>query len=202
MHDPARLMRFILELRQTGLTDSRVLAAIERTPRGHYAPAGMDGLAFDDVNIPLPHGQSMTKPSLIGRMLMALNAQERDSVLEIGTGSGYQAAVLSHLAHRVVTLERLRDLCAEARGKIGAARLMRVFAHVADGAEGWPDEAPYDRIIINAAVEEIPHALLQQLKPDGVLVAPVEERLIRFSNGQRDDLGPIKLAPLERGVAE
>jgi protein-L-isoaspartate(D-aspartate) O-methyltransferase len=200
MTDPARLMRFILELRQTGLTDSRVLAAIERTPRGHYAPTGMDGLAFDDVNIPLAHAQVMTKPSIVGRMLMALGAQERDVVLEIGTGSGYQAAVLASLAHKVVTLERWRDLCVDARGRFGTARLMRVYAHAADGTQGWADEAPYDRIVLNAAVDEIPAALLDQLKPDGVLVAPIGDRLIRYRNSQREDLGPVKLAALEAGV--
>ena len=128
------------------------------------------------------------------------------SVLEIGTGSGFQAAALSALAHKVVTLDRWRDLAADARGRFGTARLMRTYAHVADGLEGWADDAPYDRIVVNAALEDFPQALLEQLKPGGVMVAPLgdaqSQRLVRYRNGEREDLGPIKLQPLERGVGE
>lgn len=204
--DPARLMRFVLEMRQAGVTDARALSALERTPRGHYAPAHLDGLALDDVGLPLAHAQAMTKPSVIGRVIAALDVQPGDTVLEIGTGSGFQAAALSTLAHKVVTLERWRDLAAEARGRFGTARLMRTYAHVADGAEGWADDAPYERIVVNAALGDLPPALIEQLKPDGVLVAPLgdaaAQRLVRYRNGQREDLGPIKFAPLERGVEE
>lgn len=204
--DPARLMRFVLEMRQAGVTDARALSALERTPRTHYAPPHLEGLALDDVGLPLAHAQTMTKPSVIGRVIAALDVQPDDVVLEIGTGSGFQAAALSVLAHKVVTLERWRDLAAAARGKFGTARLMRTYCHVADGAEGWADDAPYDRIVVNAALEDIPQALVEQLKPDGVLLAPLgdgqSQRLIRYRNGQRDDLGPVKLQPLERGVEE
>jgi protein-L-isoaspartate(D-aspartate) O-methyltransferase len=193
-------------MRQAGVTEARTLGALEKTPRAHYAPAHLEGLALDDVALPLPHGQNMTKPSVVGRMVAALDPRDTDVVLEVGTGSGFQAAVISALAHRVVTLERLRDLAAEARGRFGTARLMRTYAHVADGLEGWADDAPYDRIIVNAAVEDIPTPLLEQLKPGGVLVAPVgdvqAQRLIRYRNGAREDLGPIKFAPAERGVPQ
>lgn len=202
MSDPARLMRFVLEMRQAGVTDARVLAAMERTSRAHYAPAHLEGLALDDVALPLGHGQSMTKPSLIGRIVTALDVRPNDSVLEIGTGSGFQTGVLSNLAHRVVSVERWRDLAAEARGKFGRARLMRTYAHVGDGYSGWEDDAPYDRIVVNAALEDIPPALLEQLKPDGVLVASIGDRLIRYRGGSREDLGALKLPPLERGLEE
>lgn len=202
MSDPARLMRFILELRQAGVTDARTLGALERVSRAHFAPPHLDGLAFEDTALPLPHAQSMTKPSVVGRMMMALGAQADDVVLEIGAGSGFQAAAISELARKVVTLDRWRDLVADARGRFGTARLMRVFAHVADGAEGWADDAPYDRIIINASVEAPPLALLQQLKPGGVLVAPIGERLVRIRNGVSEDLGPVKFQPLESGLGE
>jgi protein-L-isoaspartate(D-aspartate) O-methyltransferase len=206
MIDPARLMRFVLEMRQAGVTDARALSALERTPRTHYAPAHLEGLALDDVGLPLAHGQTMTKPSLIARMLTALEPQANDVVLEVGAGSGFQAAALSVLAHKVVTLERWRDLAAEARGRFGTARLMRTYAHVADGAEGWDDDAPYDRIVVNAALQDFPEALLAQLKPGGVLLAPIgdaqAQRLIRYRNGVREDLGPIKFMPLERGVED
>lgn len=206
MSDAARLMRFVLELRQAGVTDARALSALERTPRTHYAPEHLDGLAYDDISLPLANAQTMTKPSVVGRMLTALAPQPGDTVLEIGTGSGFQSACIANLAHRVVTLERWRNLTADARGKFGMARLMRVFAHTADGLEGWPDEAPYDRIIVNGALADIPQALVEQLKPGGVLLAPIgdaeSQRLIRWRNGQREDLGPVKFAPLEPGTPD
>lgn len=197
-----RLMRFVLEMRQSGVTDSRILSALERTPRTHYAPQHLEGLALDDVGLPLSHAQTMTKPSIVARMVAALDPQADDVVLEIGTGSGFQAAVLSALAHKVVTLERHRDLAADARARFGAARLMRTYAYVADGLEGWDDDAPYERIIINATIDDFPPALLSALKPGGVMVAPIGERLVRYRNGEREDLGPIKFQPIENGVPD
>lgn len=204
--DPARLMRFVLEMRQAGITDARALSALERTPRTHYAPGHLEGLALDDVALPLAHGQTMTKPSVIGRIITALDVQPTDTVLEIGAGSGFQAAALSTLASKVITLERWRELAADARGRFGTARLMRTYCHVADGAEGWDDEAPYQRIVINAALDDFPEALIAQLAPDGIMLAPLgdaqNQHLIRYRNGAREDLGPVKYAPLERGVEE
>jgi len=204
--DIARLMRFVLEMRQTGLTDPRILAALERTPRVDYAPAHLDALALDDVALPIGHGETMTKPSLVGRVLAALAPQPDDVILEVGTGSGFQAAVLSALAHKVVTLERWRDLAADARGRFGRARLMRTLAYVADGYDGWAGEAPYDRILINAAVTDIPLPLIAQLKPGGVIVAPRgdvhAQRLVRWRPEAVEDLGAMKFALLERGIVE
>ena len=167
--DPARLMRFVLEMRQAGVTDARALSALERTARPHFAPDHLEGLALDDVGLPLAHAQTMTKPSVVGRVISALAPQDGDVVLEVGAGSGFQAAALSALAHKVVTLDRWSDLVADARGRFGTARLMRTYAHVADGFEGWPEDAPYDRIVVNAAMEDVPAPLLAQLKPGGVL---------------------------------
>lgn len=204
--DLARLMAFVLKMRQAGVTDSRALSALEKTPRTYFAPDHLEGLAMDDIPLPLAHAQTMTKPSIIGRMLTALAPQADDNVLEIGTGSGYQSAAIAALSRKVVTVERWRDLSAEARVRLGRARLLHVVAHAGDGFEGWTDDAPYDRIVINAAVEDIPLPLLDQLKAGGVLMAPVmengDQRLIRYRNGDREDLGPIKFQPLERGLGE
>lgn len=204
--DPSRLMRFVLEMRQAGVTDARALSALERTPRAHYAPEHLEGLAFDDVGLPLAHAQTMTKPSLVGRMIAALGPEASETILEVGTGSGFQAAAISTIVQKVVTLDRWSDLTVAARGKFGTARLMRTYAHTADGFDGWADEAPYDRIIVNGALEDFPDALLAQLKPGGVMVAPLgdaqHQRLIRYRNGQREDLGPVRMQPLERGVGE
>ena len=206
MNDPARLMRFVLEMRQAGITDARVLVALERTPRSHYAPEHLEGLAMDDIGLPLGHGQAMTKPSIVGRIVAALNVGRDDSVLEVGTGSGYQTAVLADLAAKVVTLDRWAALVEEARLRFALAHMKRVTAFVADGALGWPEDAPYDRIVFNAAVVEPPDIVFEQLKPGGVLLAPLivgaSQRLIRFRNGQREDLGEIRFPPLEQGVPE
>ncbi len=195
-------MRFVLEMRQAGVTDARVLAAMERTPRGLFAPVHLEALALDDVALPLANGQFMTKPSLIGAMLAALDPQAGDCVLEVGAGSGYQSAVLAQMARRVVAIDANADLVAAARQNLGRARVMNAYVHVSGAADGWPLEAPYERIIVNGALPEIPEALLAQLKADGALLAPVGEgktqRLIRCRFGAREDLGPIAFAPLQR----
>ncbi len=204
--DPSRLMRFVLEMRQAGVTDARALSALERTPRTHYAPDHLEGLALDDVGLPLAHAQTMTKPSIIGRMIAAFAPEAGDVVLEVGTGSGFQAAVLSTAAHKVITIDRWNDLVTDARGRFGKARLMRTYAYLGDGFEGWEDDAPYDRIIINGSLADVPDPLLAQLKPGGTIVAPLgdaqNQRLIRLHNGAREDFGPIRMAPLERGLGE
>lgn len=204
--DPARLMRFVLEMRQAGVTDARALRALELTPRAHYAPTHLQGLALDDVALPLGHGQSMTKPSVVGHVIAASALESDATILEIGTGSGFQAAALSAVAHKVVSLERCRDLASAARQRIGEARLMRTYVHTADGFEGWAEDAPYDRIVINTALAEVPPALLAQLKSGGAIVAPLGEgetqRLVRIQNGDCQDFGPVKFAHLERGVEE
>lgn len=205
-----RLMRFILELRQGGVTDARVLSAMERTPRTHFAPAQFSAFALEDKALPLGDGEQMSKPSTVARMLAALDMKGGDTVLDVGSGSGYQAAVIGAVARRVISLERRQAIAAAARGKIGELRTMHVYIHYADGHEGWKDDAPYDRIVINAAVAEPPPALAAQLIAGGVLVAPIgaaqgEQRLTQFRKSvdgsfTTADFGPIRLGALEAGV--
>lgn len=196
------LMRFVLGLRQGGVTDARVLAAMERTSRTHFAPGQFAAFALEDRALPLGDGAAMTKPSLVARMLQALELRGGETVLEIGTGSGYQAGVLAAIARRVVSLERRRNLAADARSKIGLLRLMHVYVHSADGAEGWAEDAPYDAIIINAAIDAPPPAVLKQLAPNGVVVAASGGRLMQWRSGAARDLGPAELAALEAGVVD
>lgn len=210
MKDLDRLMRFVLELRQCGVTDARVLSAMERTPRGHFAPPHFAAVALEDRALPLSHGASMTKPSAMGAILSALRIEPSHHVLEIGTGSGYQAGVLGAMAARVISLERAPELAVQARQKIGQLRLMHVYVYLADGAFGWPSEAPFDRIIANAAAAEIPQAWIEQLAPGGMLIVPIlaEETqnvmLYRKDGETLVAVGPVSkesFTALEEGLA-
>ena len=196
------LMRFVLGLRQGGVTDARVLAAMERAPRTHFAPPQFAAFALEDRALPLGDGVAMTKPSLVARMLQALELRGGETVLEIGTGSGYQAGVLAAIARRVVSLERRRNIAAEARAKIGLLRLMHVYVHSADGLEGWAEDAPYDAIIVNASIDAPAAVWLKQLAPNGIVVAASGGRLMQWRGGAVRDLGPADLATLETGVVD
>jgi protein-L-isoaspartate(D-aspartate) O-methyltransferase len=202
--DPQRLMRFVLEMRQAGVTDPRALGALERVSRADFAPPSLAGLALDDVQLPLDFGQTMTKPSVVGRVIQALDLQDGMSVLEIGVGSGFQTAAIAQLASKVIGLDRWRRLVTDARERIGRARLMHVNVHLADGRLGWAEAAPYDRIIVNAAASEPPPALLEHLSEGGALVMPIEagggQTLTRIGkDGARAPLFAVKFAPLESG---
>jgi protein-L-isoaspartate(D-aspartate) O-methyltransferase len=199
----ARLMRFVLDMRQAGVTDARVLSAMERTPRAAFAPAHMEALALDDVALPLSCGQAMTKPSLVGRMVSALNLTGRERVLEIGCGSGYQTAVLARLCAKVIGLDRHARLVTDARAALGRQRLDPASTALADGLAGFTAGAPYDRIIANGAVEALPQAWLDQAAVGAVIVAPLASargmRLMLWTVGQAAaplDLGPMDAAPL------
>lgn len=204
-----RVMRLVLMLRQAGATDPQVLAAIERTPREVFAPPDCGDLAWEDVALPLPFGQFSTKPSLIGQMLALADIAPGSHVLEVGVGSGYQTAVLALLARRVVGLERIRGLAMDARERLGRLRRMQAVVHCADGLEGWAREAPYDRILVNALVNDAApfHA---HLASDGILVAPMEcpdgQRLVRFSGQDgamaRSEHQFCRFAPLQPGCPE
>jgi protein-L-isoaspartate(D-aspartate) O-methyltransferase len=203
-----RLMRFVLEMRQAGVTEAKVLSAMERTPRAAFAPEHMAALALDDVNLPLPCGQSMTKPSLVGRMVSALALSGGERVLEIGCGSGYQTAVIAQIAAKVTGVDRHVRLVTDARAALGKLRLDRAQTHLGDGRRGWPAAGPYDRVIVNAAVANVPAALVAQASLGALIIAPFQSaavpRLTVWSVtaeglSAAQDLGPVELAPLSEG---
>src|SRR5579871_2784902 len=185
--DPAATQRarLILSLRSQGVSDPAVLAAMEQTPRDLFTPNLFQDRAWEDSALPIACGQTISQPYIVALMTQALSIEPRARVLEIGTGSGYQTAVLSRLARLVYTVERYRTLMAEAEGRLEALQLTNIITRFGDGGAGWPEQAPFDRILVTAAAPSQPKTLLRQLKPSGVLVAPVGkgpvQQLIRYA---------------------
>ncbi|MDO5613343.1 MAG: protein-L-isoaspartate(D-aspartate) O-methyltransferase [Paracoccus sp. (in: a-proteobacteria)] len=206
-----RKMRFLFQLRSRGVTDPRVLAAMERIDRGDFVRGQFAERAYDDMPLPIPCGQTISQPSVVGLMTQALEASPRDTVLEIGTGSGYQAAVLAGLVRRVYTVDRHRRLVAEAQALFDRLGLSNITAQVADGSRGLPDQAPFDRILVTAAAEDPPGPLLAQLKIGGIMVVPVGQSdavqtLIRVRRGEDgfdyDELRQVRFVPLVEGLGQ
>ncbi len=205
-----RKMRFLFALRSKGVTEARVLSAMERIDRGAFVRGLFAERAYEDMPLPIACGQTISQPSVVGLMTQALRVGPRDTVLEIGTGSGYQAAVLSALARRVYTVDRHRRLVREAEEVFAALGLTNVVARAADGSRGLPDQAPFDRIIVTAAAEDPPGPLLSQLKIGGIMVLPVGQsdtvqsllRVTRLEAGfDYEELRPVRFVPLVEGMA-
>jgi protein-L-isoaspartate(D-aspartate) O-methyltransferase len=203
-------MRFLYALRSRGVTDTRVLLAMERIDRGHFVRGLFAERAYEDMPLPIPCGQTISQPSVVGLMTQALSVQPRDKVLEVGTGSGYQAAILSQLARRVYTVDRHRRLVREATETFAALDLNNITAITADGSFGLPDQAPFDRIIVTAAAEDPPGPLLAQLKLGGIMVLPVGQsdavqgliKVTRLETGfDYEELRPVRFVPLVEGIA-
>ncbi|MBT6118777.1 MAG: protein-L-isoaspartate(D-aspartate) O-methyltransferase [Rhodospirillaceae bacterium] len=206
-----RKIRLILELRGAGIADSRILAAIERVPRETFVPETFRDQAYANTALPIGHGVTISEPRVVATMTQALELGDRMKVLEIGTGSGYQAAVLSHLCRRVYTIERNRELLREAMERFTALRLHNVTTRPGDGMRGWPEQAPFERIIVTAAGVETPKDLLDQLAVGGIMVLPLGPdgrtqtlyRLRRTEEGiDEESLGPVRFVPLRGGVDE
>jgi protein-L-isoaspartate(D-aspartate) O-methyltransferase len=164
----------IMTLRGQGVRSTNVLKALEMTPRDIFVPTALQQHAYDNVSLPIAHGQTISQPYVVARMTEELELTGRERVLEIGTGSGYQAAVLSRLARRVYSIERLRALLMEADRRMTQLRITNYTSKYGDGALGWPEAAPFDRIILTCAAPYRPDLLLEQLKPEGILIAPVD----------------------------
>lgn len=169
-----RQIRLLMELRADGITDPDVLGAIERVPREKFVPDQFQDRAYENTALPIGEGQTISQPYIVALMTQALELFPRARVLEIGTGCGYQAAVLSHLCRRVYTIERHRNLARAATKRLEELGYSNVTTKVGDGSKGWPEQAPFDRIIATAAAEDdVPDALIDQLADGGILVAPI-----------------------------
>jgi protein-L-isoaspartate(D-aspartate) O-methyltransferase len=198
-----------MELRASGVSDTAVLAAIERVPREMFVPTAFRDRAYENAALPIGHGQTLSQPSVVGLMTQALELGARMKVLEIGTGSGYQTAVLARLCRRVYTIERHKELLIEAEQRFRALKLHNVTTRVGDGWLGWPEQAPFDRIIVTAAPPELPRELLDQLRDGGFLVAPIgaEKRLqtlVRVRRGAhgfaREEIAAVRFVPMVEGM--
>lgn len=199
-------IRLLMSLRKSGITDTRTLSAVEQVPREQFVEETFRDRAYEDNALPIACHQTISMPSIVAMMTQALDVQPRHCVLEIGTGSGYQAAVLAKLARRVHTIERHRELAEIARSRFASMKLRNIDSHVGDGSKGWPHAAPYERIIVTAAADEIPQALLAQLTIGGMMVIPVgphvaDQLLLRLTRTAEDAvkkevLCPVRFVPL------
>jgi protein-L-isoaspartate(D-aspartate) O-methyltransferase len=200
----------IMQLRRRGICDNKVLRAIEKVPRDLFVDEAFADHAYKDIALPIDCGQTISQPYVVAFMTETLELDERDKVLEIGTGSGYQAAVLSHLCRRVYTVERWRELQKGAERRFAKLGITNVTTIIGDGWLGWPPQAPFDRIIVTAAAAEPPAALVDQLKRGGRMLIPLGETrdtqyLVQIDKAEagltQTPLLPVRFVPLVKGRA-
>jgi protein-L-isoaspartate(D-aspartate) O-methyltransferase len=206
----AARMEFMLTLRQRGIADKAVLRAMDEVRREHYVGGGFAREAYADRALPISCGQTISQPYVVAYMTEQLGVKPHHRVLEVGTGSGYQAAVLSRLAREVVSVERYRTLADAAREKLAADGYGNVEVIAGDGFAGAPDRAPFDRIVVTAAAEDVPQALVEQLGEGGVMVVPVGphdgvQHIVRVTKSEtglaREKLIPVRFVPMLPGQA-
>jgi len=202
-------LRLLMELRRSGIGDARVLGAIEKTPREKFVPPAFEDQAYENLALPIGQGQTVSQPYVVALMTEKLELGERHYALEIGTGSGYQTAVLSRLCRRVFSVERHRELLRDAERRFAELGLRNIVCRFGDGTKGWPEQVPYDRVLVTAAAAEVPATLIEGLAPGGILVAPVGEdhrdqqlvRIRRHDHGfSTEDLGLVRFVPLLAGL--
>ncbi len=202
---PNRL-RLIMQLRNSGIRDTSVLSAIENVPREMFVEETFRDHAYDDTALPIPQGQTISQPTVVAAMTQALELNSRLRVLEIGTGSGYQAAVLSKLARRVYTIERHKELMTLAEERFRELGLHNIVTIRGDGSKGWPAAAPFERILVTAAAMDVPECYLAQLAAGGIMVIPVGVngdgqmlmKIRKSKDGEitREPLMPVRFVPL------
>jgi len=208
VYDPSKKIRLLMELRRAGINDTAVLSAVEGVPRDMFVPDGFRDRAYEDTALPIACGQTISQPYVVAFMTTALELQRRMLVLEIGTGSGYQTAVLSPLVRRVYTIERQRDLLKEASDRFRELKLTNVVTRFGDGFKGWPEVAPFDRIIGTAAAPVVPMNLVKQLTEGGVMIIPVGltgnqtiTRVVRRGDSfESSPLLPVRFVPMLDGT--
>jgi len=204
-------MRFLLDLRRAGISDQAVLRALEEVPRERFVPSPMQGRAYADQALPIDCGQTISQPYVVAYMTEKLELRPHHRVLEIGTGSGYQAAILSRLARQVVSIERYATLAQVARERLQALGYRNVEVLTGDGMAGAPDHAPFDRVIVTAAAQEVPQPLIDQLAVGGILIAPLGPqegaqhltKVTKTETGEtREALIAVRFVPLLPGKAQ
>ena len=208
MYDPSKKIRLLMELRRAGINDTAVLSAIEKVPRDLFVPDAFRDRAYEDTALPIACGQTISQPYVVAFMTAALEVQRRMLVLEIGTGSGYQTAVLSPLVRRVYTIKRQRDLLGEASARFKQLGLTNVVTRFGDGFKGWPEVAPFDRIIGTAAAPVVPMNLVRQLSEGGMMIIPVGlsgnqtiTKVIRRGDSyEASPLMPVRFVPMLDGT--
>ena len=199
--------QLIMTLRGMGILDAATLAAMEQVPRELFVPKALRHHSYENASLPIAYNQTISQPYVIARMTEALRLRGRELVLEIGCGSGYQAAVLAQLCRRVYTMERLKPLLVDAENRLRDLRISNISFRLGDGSKGWPEAAPFDRIILTCGCDQIPDILLQQLKIGGIMVAPEgqgkSQQLVvvtRHETGfKRVLLMPVTFVPLIEG---
>lgn len=200
----------ILELRQGGVSDRRVVDAMERLPRETFVPEALREQAYENIALPIGHHQTVSQPLTVGLMTQALELTDRMKVLEIGTGSGYQSAVLAPLCRRVYTIERYRELMRGAEQRFAQLRLTNITTRIGDGSLGWKEQAPFERIIVTAAAQDIPPILVEQLAVGGIMIVPVNDgrdehdqrllKVVKTAEGvDTEELGITRFVPLVEG---
>lgn len=203
-HEP-RKIRLLMQLRRAGISDTATLAAIERVPRELFVPPAFQDQAYENIALPIGQGQTLSQPEVVATMTQALACDRRHTVLEIGTGSGYQAAVLSRIARRVYTIERHRPLLQEAEKRFETLRITNVTTRLGDGSRGWPEKRSFDRIIVTCAAALPPEPLLEQLAEGGIMILPVgaqgrTQELLRLRKTAEglvtENLGLVRFVPL------
>ena len=204
-------MQFILSIRSKGVVDNNVLKALETVNREQFLKGLFAQRAYEDTPLPIDCGQTISQPSIVGLMTQALRVTNRDKILEIGTGSGYQTAILSKLARRIYSVERFKPLYEEARAIFRKLQLNNITSVWSDGSQGVVEQQPFDRIIVTAAAEDPPPTLLNQLKIGGIMVIPVGQsdeiqKLIRVERTEKnfkyEDLCDVRFVPLLEGIEE
>jgi len=210
MIDNATLkMQFLFSLRKAGIVDKQVLDAMERVDRKNFVNGVFSEKAYEDTPLPIACGQTISQPTVVGLMTQALQVTSRDKVLEVGTGSGYQAAILSLLARRVYTIERHSLLVSNATKVFQKLNMSNITTILSDGGHGLEQQAPFDRIIVTAASDDPPASLLSQLKIGGIMIIPVGQsdnmqKLIKIAKTdggyEYQDLQSVRFVPLVAGT--